>query len=231
MKGTTQKVKKVSARNVVIGKPKKAAAVQAEAPVGTTVEVPVEAPVEVSVVDEKSSSDEEQKSSKKTNKKEAVEREVEALHALVSEFDEIFQSMRKNKEIKMPAFSKFMTDVKKKTNKLVTLSLKLNKKKTTTGSSDSGFKRPVNISPAIAQFTGWDVNQPVPRVAVTNFICAYIKDNNLQNPNNKKIILPDDKLAAVLDYSVERDGDLTYASIQKFLSKHYIKIPTVKVEA
>lgn len=85
----------------------------------------------------------------------------------------------------------------------------------------SGFQKPVRISDAVAQFTGWDSNEPRARVEVTNFVCDYIKQHNLQSPEDRRVILADQRLAQLLDYQAERDGNLTYATIQKLLAKHY----------
>jgi chromatin remodeling complex protein RSC6 len=85
----------------------------------------------------------------------------------------------------------------------------------------SGFQKPVRISDAVAQFTGWDSSEPRARVEVTNFVCDYIKQNNLQSPDDRRVILADQRLTQLLDYQLERDGNLTYATIQKLLAKHY----------
>ena len=91
----------------------------------------------------------------------------------------------------------------------------------TNSKSRSGFQKPVKISEAVALFTGWDVNEPRARVDVTNYICDYIKQNKLQSPQDGRVILADEKLSGLLNYEAERDGRLTYATIQKLLAKHY----------
>jgi chromatin remodeling complex protein RSC6 len=103
-------------------------------------------------------------------------------------------------------------------------SSKLNKKKVSHRSTDSGFKIPVKISQEIAEFCSWDIETPRARIDVTNYICKYIKENDLQNPANRKIIVPDDRLQKLLAHNEEQHGSLTYASIQKLLAPHYTKI-------
>ncbi len=88
----------------------------------------------------------------------------------------------------------------------------------------SGFQKPVRISDAVAQFTGWDASAPRARVEVTNFVCDYIKQHNLQSPQDRRVILADERLSQLLDYQAERDGNLTYATIQKLLAKHYTAV-------
>jgi len=50
-------------------------------------------------------------------------------------------------------------------------------------------------SPALAAVVGPDA---LPRTEVTKQLWAYIKANNLQNPANKRNILCDDKLKAIM---------------------------------
>lgn len=59
----------------------------------------------------------------------------------------------------------------------------------------AGFKKPVQPSPELAQIVGSD---PLPRTEVTQKVWAYIKTHHLQNPANRRNILADDTLYAVL---------------------------------
>jgi chromatin remodeling complex protein RSC6 len=85
----------------------------------------------------------------------------------------------------------------------------------------SGFLKPVPISNAMAQFTGWAPSELKSRVEVTKFLCSYIKDNNLQNPEDRRQILADAKLAKLLDY--KNGTPLTYFDMQSHLKKHFPK--------
>jgi chromatin remodeling complex protein RSC6 len=58
-----------------------------------------------------------------------------------------------------------------------------------------GFARPLTLSTELAAVIG---STPQPRTAVTKLLWDYIKKNNLQNPQNKRNILCDAKLQAVL---------------------------------
>ena len=85
----------------------------------------------------------------------------------------------------------------------------------------SGFLKPVPISVAMSTFTGWSPTELKSRVDVTKFLCNYIKENNLQNPIDRRQILADTKLAKLLDY---KDGTpLTYFDMQSHLKKHFPK--------
>lgn len=86
----------------------------------------------------------------------------------------------------------------------------------------SGFLKPVPISLAMAKFTGWSPNELKSRVDVTKFLCNYIKDNNLQNPTDRRQIVADKKLSQLLEYK-EGSNPLTYFDMQSHLKKHFPK--------
>lgn len=144
--------------------------------------------------------------------------EVDHLNSLVEKY------VSEHKDAKNNDLSKFLKNLEKGLKKVKIHVQKIGKNKnssTTNTNIQSGFQKPVKISDAVAQFTGWDVAQPRARVEVTNFVCEYVKQNNLQSPEDRRIIVADAKLSALLEYSQERDGNLTYATIQKLLAKHY----------
>lgn len=60
---------------------------------------------------------------------------------------------------------------------------------------NSGFMKALKPSPELAAVIGPDA---VPRTEVTKRLWAYIKERNLQNPANKRNILCDAKLKAVM---------------------------------
>jgi chromatin remodeling complex protein RSC6 len=61
-------------------------------------------------------------------------------------------------------------------------------------------------------------------VDVTKFLCAYIKDNNLQNDADKRQIKPDAKLTKLLGYDAKAaTSPLTYFHLQKLLKPHFVK--------
>ncbi len=85
----------------------------------------------------------------------------------------------------------------------------------------SGFLKPVTISKEIAEFTGWSVKDKHSRVEVTKYICNYIKENDLQDPSDRRKIMPDEKLQNLLRYNPKKDEPLRYYSIQTYLKKHF----------
>ena len=59
---------------------------------------------------------------------------------------------------------------------------------------NSAFMKPMQPSPELAKVVGSD---PLPRSEVTKKVWDHIKKNNLQNPENKREIIADDKLEPV----------------------------------
>ncbi len=57
-----------------------------------------------------------------------------------------------------------------------------------------GLAKPMNISADLQEVVGAG---PMPRTEVTKKLWEYIKKNNLQDPDNKRDIIADDKLKKV----------------------------------
>ena len=84
--------------------------------------------------------------------------------------------------------------------------------------NNSGFQKPVKISNELAKFAGWSENELRSRVDVTKYICDYIATNKLQNPEDKRQILPDSKLQKLLGFNPEKsEKPLYYYGIQTYL--------------
>lgn len=75
-----------------------------------------------------------------------------------------------------------------------------------------GLARPVQPSADLAAITGSD---PLPRSQVVSKMWDYIRKNNLQNPQNKREIVADDKLRKV--FGKDR---VTMFEMNKHLSNH-----------
>ena len=83
--------------------------------------------------------------------------------------------------------------------------------------------KPVSLSKEMCKFTGWEKDCPKSRVDVTKFICKYIREKELQNPSDRRIILPDDKLKKLLSIDGSESDPLTYYSLQKKIQHHFNK--------
>jgi chromatin remodeling complex protein RSC6 len=73
--------------------------------------------------------------------------------------------------------------------------------------------KPLDLSPELEAVVG---KGPMPRSDVTKKIWEYIKKNNLQNPENKRNILADDKLKAIFGGKSE----VTMFEMTKLVSAH-----------
>lgn len=91
--------------------------------------------------------------------------------------------------------------------------------------TNSGFLKPVCISKELAQFTGWNQNKLHSRVHVTRFLCKYIEDHKLQNPEERKHryirVNNDPALKKLLNYTDK--GEMTYFNMQRFMKPHFTK--------
>ena len=84
----------------------------------------------------------------------------------------------------------------------------------------SGFAKPTKITKELCVFLNKKEGSEIARTEVTSFLSKYIKNNNLQNKDNKKIILPDDNLKFLL--GITEKEELTYFNIQKYMNKHFL---------
>ena len=114
-----------------------------------------------------------------------------------------------------------MRNLEKKANKKFKNYIKQNKKLKNRGNKQpSGFAKPTKISNELCNFLNKPDGTEMARTEVTQQLIKYIKEQNLQNNENKKIIQPDEKLTALLDIN-SKDTELTYFNLQSFMNKHF----------
>ena len=85
-------------------------------------------------------------------------------------------------------------------------------KGTSGGGARGGLSRPVTPSADLAAITGSD---PLPRSQVVSKMWDYIRTNKLQNPDNKREIVADDKLRKI--FGADR---CSMFEMNKHLSRH-----------
>ena len=85
-------------------------------------------------------------------------------------------------------------------------------KGTSGGGARGGLSRPVKPSADLAAITGPD---PLPRSQVVSKMWDYIRSNKLQDPNNKREIVADDKLRKI--FGSDR---CSMFEMNKHLSRH-----------
>jgi chromatin remodeling complex protein RSC6 len=92
----------------------------------------------------------------------------------------------------------------------------------------NGFLRPLQLSPELATFMGCEPSEMRSRVAVTQKICAYIKEHELQDPTNRRNILVDNTLKNLLNYDPESaEEPLSYYMLQARIQRHFPKTTEV----
>lgn len=74
--------------------------------------------------------------------------------------------------------------------------------------------QPMQVSEELAAVVG---RGPMPRTEVTKKLWAYIKTNRRQDPNNKRNIIPDDKLGKVFGNAKK---PVNMFEMTKLVSKH-----------
>lgn len=98
----------------------------------------------------------------------------------------------------------------------------------------SGFASPVTVSDDLYAFLsqfGVKKGTPIARTDVTRYVTSYIKQNNLQNPEHRREIVPDAALKKLFGPASEpRDADnpsagnmYTYLKMQRYISHHFPK--------
>ena len=159
-------------------------------------------------------------------------RRVVNKESILADFDKVLESVAEQIELLRSAESKshkvgvkYLRSLSKNLRILRNDSnrtIKVKKPSNRSKNTQSGFMKPVSISEDMASFCSWDKDVPKSRVDVTKYICNYIKENDLQNPKDRRIIVPDNKLKALLDCSDDGE-DLTYYTLQKKIQPHFTK--------
>ena len=138
--------------------------------------------------------------------------------------DRLDQCMQKNKEsqkeyeTEVKEISKEFKQFMKRTSKEV------RRKKQKGGNanrSPSGFAKPANISDELATFLGVEKGTMLARTDVTKRLTTYIKEHDLQNPENKREIFPDEKLGKIIRIPEKYNDQLTYFNFQACFKHHF----------
>jgi len=94
----------------------------------------------------------------------------------------------------------------------------------------NGFAKPTRMSAALSSFLNLPEDELISRTTVTKLIGTYLKEHNLQNPEDKRLFIPDDKLRALLGEAVplSKKGDpenkgYSYFNLQRYLAPHFPK--------
>jgi len=128
--------------------------------------------------------------------------------------DKITNLTSLNKEIVVA-----LKQVVKSYDKLQKVVDKIQKKRENARKSPSGFAKPNKISDELCDFIGVPHGTEKSRTDITRYINNYVKEHDLNKPTNRRIILPDDKLRAILN--VKNDEEVTFFILQRLISHHF----------
>lgn len=85
----------------------------------------------------------------------------------------------------------------------------------------SGFSIPVKVTNELADFLKIESGTLICRRDVTKGINSYIKENELYDTNDKRVIKPNETLIKLLNVG---DGEtVSYFNLQKYIKHHFIK--------
>lgn len=94
-----------------------------------------------------------------------------------------------------------------------------NTKKNRKKNLKSGFNKPLPVPEKLQNFFSLEEGMLLARTEVTKRIYAYIKENNLQDPNDKRTINPNDELKDL--FSLEDGQEVSFYNIQTFIKNLY----------
>lgn len=132
-------------------------------------------------------------------------------------FEQTFNSLMESFKEFTKTVRDTMTNFQLELKTLMAQSKKLRRKtnKRTRGNkSPNGFTKTVSVSAEMLKFCGKSEGTQMSRNEVNQFIHTYIREHNLQNPENKRQIVPDSKLKKILDLSKLRSKKELLESVQ-----------------
>lgn len=189
-----------------------------QAPVESDVQPQVEVKEDTLIEENSEVLPEEQRRTKRVVNKFKVQSDWEALFEL---YKEEIASCKKKPHQKVN-FLKYLTMLRNDTLRV----LKLNKSERKGNKNTGGFMKPVKISDDLADFiqVTEEERPTINRTEITKRICKYVKDNDLQKPEDRREIIPDETLKKLFSLQDSTDEKLTYYSIQKKVQSHIFKL-------
>jgi len=202
-------------------------------------------------------------------KSEVIWEYISKLDEILSDLDEIIEKKRKNKNTiqginSLLKLRKKLRKVRGQTERVIKVSRTRNGK----NSNNHEFSKKYKVSRELYEFLGLEGEEMLSRIDICRAICVYVNHEeeekreemlkwrhlnplfrNLQNPQNKKVIIPDERLSRLLRYDeyVERvkrgeitirkkdkltgevfyerveDPGLYYSTVQRLITPHIIR--------
>ena len=201
---TAKKTVKKTVKRVVRRVPKKKAAVQKNTAVATNV-APVVA-VAAPVVVETTPAVQTNTTAEWENTWDTILEQTSTLAKTVRTLNTSLKKVHKQ-------WARALKDARKQSSK--------KKRNSNTKRAPSGFAKPSRISSELCAFLGKPEGTEMARTEVTRLLTQYIKTNSLQDPQNKRKIVPDAQLTSLLQ--VGDNAELTYFNLQKYMKRHFPK--------
>jgi chromatin remodeling complex protein RSC6 len=85
-----------------------------------------------------------------------------------------------------------------------------------------GFACPTRVSDKLCDFMGKLRGSKISRTETSTFLSKYIEEKGLQDSARKNVIVPDEALIKLFGKEAFESEDLTYFTMQKYLSPHFI---------
>jgi chromatin remodeling complex protein RSC6 len=86
------------------------------------------------------------------------------------------------------------------------------------GETPKGFNKKYQVSDSLCSFLGMDKGSQMTRLEIVGRVRQYANDNNLKDPKNGRVIIPDAKLTKL--FNVPKDQQLTIFNIQRYITPH-----------
>ena len=141
---------------------------------------------------------------------------------ITDQFDDVLKTLSSFRSQVTSLQQQIRTIEKSVKKKIKDLQKEASKHKYKGNRKPSGFAKPTKISDKLCAFMGKESGAEVARTEVTQYIISYINTKELQDPNNRKKIKPNDALQDLL--GVDDDAEITYFNIQKFMNQHFQKM-------
>lgn len=155
-----------------------------------------------------------------TKKKKTVSK---AKDKLFRDFEQLSETLDKILgEQNLKNVQKDLKNVRELTYKLLKLRVVEKQKR---DNNNSGFMKPIRVSVELEGFLKKNnlFRPELTRAYLTTVLCSYIKANNLQNPDDRRIIFPDADLNSLFNGSTNDNEPLTYYTLQKKIQCHIFK--------
>ena len=150
--------------------------------------------------------------------------------ALINDITSEISRQRENKTAETVANTRVLRQFLKQIRQLKGDSQRMAKKtrKPRKQTEPSGFLQKIEISDEMADFIGVEHGTRLNSPECSSMLHKYIVANNLQNPKDRRHIIPDEALTKLLNYDSRPEeegghGKLYYYGIQRLIQPHFIK--------